>query len=94
MVFGLNALFTKPAVSFAPMLSVFILNTYGYSQYKNSLSDPTAVSSEPSPELTHAMFSLTYCTSIVTGLVQIVVWSKFTIRKSHLLVSKHIETAE
>jgi len=30
MVFGTNALFTKPAQSLAPMMAVSILNQYGY----------------------------------------------------------------
>lgn len=41
MVFGTNALFTKPAQSFAPMLVVYILNIYGYEDMKDgNVTDP------------------------------------------------------
>lgn len=36
MVFGTNALFTKPAQSLAPMLVVSILNQYGYESLKDT----------------------------------------------------------
>lgn len=39
MVFGTNALFTKPAQSLAPMLVVFILNQYGYEELKNAYEE-------------------------------------------------------
>ncbi len=35
MVFGTNALFTKPAQSLAPMLVVSVLNQYGYADMKD-----------------------------------------------------------
>ncbi len=35
MVFGTNALFTKPAQSLAPMLVVSVLNQYGYAEIKD-----------------------------------------------------------
>lgn len=35
MVFGTNALFTKPAQSLAPMVVVTILNHYGYYNLNN-----------------------------------------------------------
>ncbi|KAK1785587.1 hypothetical protein P4O66_018948, partial [Electrophorus voltai] len=41
MVFGTNALFTKPAQSLAPMLVVSILNLYGYGEMKDGqTADP------------------------------------------------------
>lgn len=36
MVFGTNALFTKPAQSLAPMIVLYILNQYGYEQLKDA----------------------------------------------------------
>lgn len=35
MVFGTNALFTKPAQSLAPMLVVTLLNKFGYEDLKD-----------------------------------------------------------
>lgn len=45
MVFGTNALFTKPAQSLAPMLVLSILNQFGYEQLKDAGqdSDPRSV---------------------------------------------------
>ncbi|EMP34973.1 Otoancorin [Chelonia mydas] len=40
MVFGTNALFTKPAQSLAPMLVVTILNQFGYENLNNKFSQP------------------------------------------------------
>lgn len=40
MVFGTNALFTKPAQSLAPMVVVTILNQYGYYNLNNVPSHP------------------------------------------------------
>lgn len=39
MVFGTNALFTKPAQSLAPMLVINILNQFGYEQLKQAGKD-------------------------------------------------------
>lgn len=38
MVFGTNALFTKPAQSLAPMLVVTILNQFGYENLNNEVA--------------------------------------------------------
>uniref|UniRef100_A0A8V0Z8W6 Transmembrane protein 180 n=1 Tax=Gallus gallus TaxID=9031 RepID=A0A8V0Z8W6_CHICK len=45
MVFGTNALFTKPAQSLAPMLVVTILNQFGYENLNNEVAqpDPSAI---------------------------------------------------
>lgn len=39
MVFGTNALFTKPAQSLAPMIVLSILNQFGYEQLKDARRD-------------------------------------------------------
>ncbi|XP_023254120.1 transmembrane protein 180-like [Seriola lalandi dorsalis] len=39
MVFGTNALFTKPAQSLAPMIVLSILNQFGYEQLKEAGRD-------------------------------------------------------
>lgn len=45
MVFGTNALFTKPAQSLAPMLVLSVLNQFGYERLKDAsqVSDPRLV---------------------------------------------------
>ena len=94
MVFGLNALVTKPAISFAPMLSIAMLNSYGYEQYKAALQDTGSPSPVANQQLQSAMFYLMCLTPVIIGLLQIVVWSRYTIRNSHLTVSKYMEGTE
>jgi len=91
MVFGLNALVTKPAISVAPMITVALLNSYGYSSTASSkfpgASTSTVTASEiqraDSSGLTDAMFYVTCAVPIVTGILQLLIWRFYTIRDSH-----------
>ena len=103
MVFGTNALITKPAQSIAPMLTVAVLNRYGYS----SLHDVTGAASASGPatvaavaaaaaasldELKAAMVSVCCVTSLLLGVLQLCVWSMYRIRESHhSTIVKHVE---
>lgn len=73
MVFGTNALITKPAISLAPMFVVAILNLYGYSGLKDQKG-------EGSEELRTAMFTLVCFYSVIIGAIQFISWSFFSIR--------------
>ncbi|XP_029433552.1 transmembrane protein 180-like [Rhinatrema bivittatum] len=81
MVFGTNALFTKPAQSLAPMLVVTILNQFGYENLNNK-------SVQPDPSLFlglhDAMFSLICLIPLLIAIIQIVVWTPYSIRNSHV----------
>jgi len=91
MVFGLNALVTKPAISVAPMITVALFNRYGYSSH--SATPPPSAPSVSTPALptaahqdallTSAMFYATCAVPVVTGLVQLFVWRFYAIRDSH-----------
>ena len=94
MVFGLNALVTKPAVSLAPMLAVAIFNQYGYrylhapaavapTQFNATTDQSHASTGAGSAGLSDAMFDLTCAVPVIVGLVQLCIWSFFTIRESH-----------
>ena len=90
MVFGLNALVTKPAISVAPMITVALLNSYGYSSAPSkfppaSTSTVTAseIQSADSSALTNAMFYVTCALPIITGILQLLLWRFYTIRDSH-----------
>ncbi|XP_018094675.1 transmembrane protein 180 isoform X1 [Xenopus laevis] len=82
MVFGTNALFTKPAQSLAPMLVVTVLNKYGY-EY---LTSKTAI---PDPSLFlglhDAMFNLACIIPLCIAAVQIFLWTPYSIRSSHVV---------
>jgi len=90
MVFGLNALVTKPAISVAPMITVALLDSYGYSALPTKFpavsASTIALSETQSPggdALTDAMFYVTCIVPIVTGLLQLLLWRFYTIRDSH-----------
>ncbi|XP_063790527.1 transmembrane protein 180-like [Pseudophryne corroboree] len=81
MVFGTNALFTKPAQSLAPMFVVTILNQYGYEHLTNKAD-------EPNPSLFlglhDAMFYLTCIVPLCIAIIQIILWRPYSIRSSHV----------
>ncbi|XP_077131159.1 transmembrane protein 180-like [Ranitomeya variabilis] len=81
MVFGTNALFTKPAQSLAPMLVVTILNQYGYENLTNKVDQP-----DPSLflGLHDAMFYLTCIIPLGIAAIQIIIWTPYSIRSSHV----------
>jgi hypothetical protein len=91
MVFGTNALITKPAISLAPMLTVSVLNRFGYEQLKAATSS-TVLSSSAYHELQAAMFTVTCATPVVIGLLQLAIWTLYTIRHSHVRIPKHTES--
>ncbi|KAJ8037550.1 hypothetical protein HOLleu_18389 [Holothuria leucospilota] len=86
-VFGYNALFTKPAVSVAPMFVVAMLNSYGYESLQNgSLTDAEHEC------LRNVMFNISCFLPIILSVCRIYTWSKYRVRHSHTKVAKHIET--
>ncbi|XP_076121604.1 transmembrane protein 180-like [Alosa pseudoharengus] len=88
MVFGTNALFTKPAQSLAPMLVVSVLNQYGYESLKDTsqATDPSVL--QP---LYGAMFYLVCLMPLCVSALQVLAWRPFSIRNSHTVDSKYID---
>ncbi|XP_038064164.1 transmembrane protein 180-like [Patiria miniata] len=92
-VFGYNALFTKAAQSCAPMLILNILNRYGYQTLM--LQDKSAdrsVDKDSVEQLHQVMFTVACCIPVIIGCIQILVWYPFSIRNSHIIVPKHVES--
>ena len=87
MVFGTNALITKPAISIAPMVTVRLLNQYGYETVKSGAALPP----DSLESLHSCMFHLLVVTPIVVGLLQLLIWTRYSIRDSHVEVSKYSE---
>ena len=87
MVFGLNALVTKPAISFAPMITVALLSSYGYNSAPLTAlgvsTTTTAATTEVQQTLTNAMFYTTCAVPVAMGLLQLLIWRFYTIRDSH-----------
>ncbi|XP_069558877.1 transmembrane protein 180-like [Brachyistius frenatus] len=88
MVFGTNALFTKPAQSLAPMIVIKILNQFGYDQLKDAARD-----SNPSAwESLHSiMFYLVCLVPLCVAALQVLAWRPFSIRNSHTVDTKYID---
>jgi len=76
LYFGLNALFTKPAHSIAPVFVVNILSRYGYRQQSTSTfeSDPLLASSADSEVLRDVMFVLLTLFPFLSGCLQMAIW--------------------
>ncbi|XP_024128440.1 transmembrane protein 180 [Oryzias melastigma] len=88
MVFGTNALFTKPAQSLAPMIVLNILNQYGYEQLK----DPGQNTNPSALEGLHsAMFYLVCLVPMFVAALQALAWRPFSIRNSHTLDAKYVD---
>lgn len=80
MIFGLNALITKPAISIAPMVIVYVLDNYNYEQYKkNLMTDDAALD-----ELTSVMFILLCLMAVVPGALQLLTFRNYSLREKHL----------
>ncbi|XP_045884905.1 transmembrane protein 180-like [Micropterus dolomieu] len=88
MVFGTNALFTKPAQSLAPMIVLNILNQFGYEQLKDAAGDsnPSAFES-----LHSVMFYLVCLVPMFVAALQALAWRPFSIRNSHTVDTKYID---
>jgi Na+/melibiose symporter-like transporter len=89
MVFGTNALITKPANSLSPMLVVSILNRFGYGEVKKMTSGKMAdIDGAGSEGLKMAMFALVCWYPVVMGVIQLFSWSFFRINKRTEIIVK------
>jgi len=90
-IFGTNALITKPAISLAPMLIVYLLNPYGFQSFKSNpkyfLTNQVLLN-----PLKSAVMTLIWTWPFFVALLQILVFRPYSLRCSHNLVSKHVET--
>ncbi|XP_077474497.1 transmembrane protein 180-like isoform X3 [Stigmatopora argus] len=89
MVFGTNALFTKPAQSLAPMLVINILNQFGYEELKDPGKHVNASALE---NLHSVMFYLVCVLPMCVAAIQVLAWRPFSIRNSHTVDSKYIDS--
>ncbi|XP_068574947.1 transmembrane protein 180-like [Cebidichthys violaceus] len=88
MVFGTNALFTKPAQSLAPMMVLNILNQFGYEQLKDAGRDSNNSASE---SLHSVMFYLVCLVPMCVAALQALAWRPFSIRNSHTVDTKYVD---
>ncbi|XP_029293331.1 transmembrane protein 180-like [Cottoperca gobio] len=88
MVFGTNALFTKPAQSLAPMIVLNILNQFGYEQLKDAGRDSNPSASQ---SLHSVMFYLVCLVPMCVAALQALAWRPFSIRSSHTVDTKYVD---
>ncbi|XP_026545094.1 transmembrane protein 180-like isoform X2 [Notechis scutatus] len=81
MVFGTNALFTKPAQSLAPMLVVSVLNQFGFADLNSKAVNPD---SSLYLGLHDAMFYMICLVPLCITAIQILTWTPFSIQNTHL----------
>ncbi|XP_057294817.1 transmembrane protein 180-like isoform X1 [Hydractinia symbiolongicarpus] len=79
MIFGLNALITKPAQSVSPMFVIYVLNQYGYQ---------TRQKGKDNQPLKDVVFSLLVGLPIMVGCLQILCWRMFTLGIGRVEVKK------
>ncbi|KAM8844220.1 transmembrane protein 180-like [Spinachia spinachia] len=88
MVFGTNALFTKPSQSLAPMIVLNILNQFGYEELK----DAARGSNDRAAESLHSvMFYLVCLVPMCVAALQVLAWRPFSIRDSHTVELKYVD---
>nr|XP_040046927.1 transmembrane protein 180 [Gasterosteus aculeatus aculeatus] len=88
MVFGTNALFTKPSQSLAPMIVLTVLNQFGYEQLK----DAARGSNDRAAESLHSvMFYLVCLVPMCVAALQALAWRPFSIRNSHTVDIKYLD---
>ena len=83
MIFGTNALITKPAVSLAPMITVYVFNRYGYDRLSDTSASPGGPSTLVDADLDNTMFQFLVWTPLVLAVLQLLFWSGYTLRDSH-----------
>ncbi|XP_059203119.1 transmembrane protein 180-like [Centropristis striata] len=88
MVFGTNALFTKPAQSLAPMLVLSVLNQFGYEELKDAGRD---ANSSAQQSLHSVMFLLVCLVPMSVSALQVISWRLFSIRSSHTVDPKYLD---
>ncbi|KAK3089338.1 hypothetical protein FSP39_002818 [Pinctada imbricata] len=93
MVFGTNALIIKPAISLSPMLVVSVLNHYGYDRIKKDNSS-TGLSASELDNLKRIMFLLICFYSVTIGLIQLILWSFYTIRDRKKMAVIYVDGQE
>ncbi|XP_070780087.1 transmembrane protein 180-like [Enoplosus armatus] len=89
MVFGTNALFTKPAQSLAPMIVLNVLNQFGYEQLKEAGRESNSSALE---SLHSVMFYLVCLVPMCVAALQALAWRPFSIRSSHTVDVKYIDS--
>ena len=92
MVFGTNALVTKPGISLAPMITVRLWKSFGY--HETSMFDINNSSKTGSGEnetLKDAMFTWGCTVPVLVGFLQYLIMKQYTIRNSHLTKPKYSE---
>lgn len=91
-IFGTNALITKPAMSLAPMLVIYLLNPFGFEAFKME-SKTIMQDVDTFNELKYATLHLIWAWPLIIGCLQYLVFLPYNLRSSHHnVVAKHVES--
>jgi Na+/melibiose symporter-like transporter len=92
LLFGVNALFTKPGQSIAPMIGWRMLTYYDEAATANKLTDAreagVAEGMRGAQTATHVMFLMWTFVPLLCALAQLLVWTRFDLRGSRLQRAK------
>lgn len=77
LIFSLNALITKPAISIAPVIIVFLLNRNGYEQYQREQIKSIQLHSC----MNHVIFAI----PLFLGIIEILLFRRYSLRNKHRL---------
>ncbi|KAI1728336.1 MFS/sugar transport protein domain-containing protein [Ditylenchus destructor] len=75
LVFSLNALMVKPAVSIAPVVIVYFLNTHGYETYQKD--------GMRTEELKRCMLRIIFTIPALLGLLQCLIFRRYSLRHEY-----------
>ncbi|CAK5083717.1 unnamed protein product [Meloidogyne enterolobii] len=78
LIFSLNALIVKPAISIAPVIIVFLLNRNGYALYQKEQIR--------SLELRSCMANVIFSTPLILGALEYWIFRRYSLRHKHSLV--------
>nr|CAD2147283.1 unnamed protein product [Meloidogyne enterolobii] len=78
LIFSLNALIVKPAISIAPVIIVFLLNRNGYTLYQKEQIR--------SLELRSCMANVIFSTPLILGALEYWIFRRYSLRHKHSLV--------
>jgi Na+/melibiose symporter-like transporter len=80
VIYGANALFTKPGQSLAPMFGWALLRKVGYGSVKPTVE----LRGEGIGRMRSGMFEMLVVLPAACAVIQLVLWSQFTLRDSYL----------
>ncbi len=84
MIFGANALLTKPGQSFAPLLGWLVLHSISYRDSRTYPEGASLGLADSVASMHQTMFLMLVCVPFCCAVVQLVLWSRYTLKDTYL----------